>query len=120
MKMVIRQRHLNSHWYGNFSITLRVLFCPCVVRKATAHIGTKALTMSHQAKKGFRGIFVGISQHKKGYLVYIPSRIKVITSYDVVFYESFTSALAYASKPYSESMVMHPDVTYSTCDTYLR
>ena len=28
---------------------LRVLFCPCVVRKATAHVGTKALNMRHQS-----------------------------------------------------------------------
>ena len=33
---------------------LRVLFCPCVVRKATAHVETKMLNMSHQAQKGFR------------------------------------------------------------------
>ena len=33
---------------------LRVLFCPCVVRKATAHAGTKALYMCHQAQKGLR------------------------------------------------------------------
>ena len=32
---------------------LRVLFCPCAVRKATAHIGTKALNMRHQARKVF-------------------------------------------------------------------
>ena len=37
---------------------LRVLFCPCVVRKATAHVVTKALNMRHQAQKGLRGIFV--------------------------------------------------------------
>ena len=42
---------------------LRVLFCPCVVRKATAHIDKKALNMHHQAQKGSCGIFVGISQH---------------------------------------------------------
>ena len=29
---------------------LCVLFCPCVVRKATAHIGTKRLNMRHQAQ----------------------------------------------------------------------
>ena len=29
---------------------LRVLFCPCVVRKATAHVGTKALNMRHQSQ----------------------------------------------------------------------
>ena len=44
---------------------LRVLFCPCVVRKATAHVETKTLNMRHQAQKGFRGIFVGIPHHQK-------------------------------------------------------
>ena len=47
---------------------LRVLFCLYVVRKATAHVGTKALNMRHQAQKGFRGIFVGIPQHQKDIL----------------------------------------------------
>ena len=32
---------------------LRVLFCPCVVRKATENVDTKTLNMRHQAKKGF-------------------------------------------------------------------
>ena len=41
---------------------LRVLFCPYVVRKATAQVETKMLNMSHQAQKGFRSIFVGIPQ----------------------------------------------------------
>ena len=39
---------------------LRVLFFPCVVRNATAHVETKTLNMRHQAQKGFCGIFVGI------------------------------------------------------------
>ena len=39
---------------------LRVLFCPCVERKATSHVETKALNMRHQAQTGFFGIFVGI------------------------------------------------------------
>ena len=47
---------------------LRVLFCSCVVRKATANVGTKALNMRHQAQKGFCGIFVGITQHQKDIL----------------------------------------------------
>ena len=42
---------------------LHVLFFPCVVLKATAHVETKKLNMRHQAQKGFRGIFVGIPQH---------------------------------------------------------
>ena len=32
---------------------LRALFCPCVVRKTTAHVGTKALNMRHQAQQVF-------------------------------------------------------------------
>ena len=66
---------------------LCVLFCPCVVQKAMAHVDTKALNMRHQAQKGFRGIFVGITEHQKGYLVYVPSTRKIISPYDVVFDE---------------------------------
>ena len=92
---------------------LRVLFIPYVVRKATAHVETKTLNMCHQAQKGFRGIFVGIPEHQNGYLVYVPSTRKVIYSYDVVFDESFSSALSYTSRPYSEAMTMRPAVTYT-------
>ena len=80
---------------------LRVLFFPCVVWKSTAHVWKKALNMRHQAQKGFRGIFVGIPRHQKRYLVYVPITRKIISSYDVVFGESFSSALAYRSKSYS-------------------
>ena len=76
---------------------LCVLFCPCGVRKSTAHVETKTLNMRHQAQKGFHGILVGIPQHQKGYLVYVHSTRKIILSYDVVFDESFSSALSYTS-----------------------
>ena len=92
---------------------LRVLFCPCVVRKATAHAETKTVNMCHQAQKGLRGIFVGIPEHQRGYLVYVPSTRKVISSYDVVFDDSFSSSLSYMPRPYSEAMVMFPEVTYT-------
>ena len=92
---------------------LCVLFFPFVVRKSTAHIETKTLNMSHQAQTGFCGIFVGIPEHQKVYLVYVPSTRNIISSYVVVFDESFSSALAYMSRPYSEAMMMHPAVTYN-------
>ena len=47
--------------------------------------------------------------------MYVPSTRKIISSYDVVFDEIFSSALAYTSQPYSEAMVMHPAVTYTPC-----
>ena len=76
---------------------LRVLFCPCVVRKATAHVETKTLNMNHQAQKGFRGFFMGMPQHQKGYLVYVHSTRKVISSYNVLFDKKHSSALSYTS-----------------------
>ena len=97
---------------------LRVLFCPCVVQKATAHVDTKTLNMHHQAQKGFYGIFVGITEHQKVYLVYVPSTGKIVSPYDVVFDESFSSTLAYTARPYSESMEMLPAVTYTMYATF--
>ena len=59
---------------------LRVLFCPCFVRKDTAHVETKALNMCHQAQKWFRSIFVGIPEHQKVNLVYLSITRKIISS----------------------------------------
>ena len=72
---------------------LCVLFYPCVIRKYTTHVETKMLNMRHQAQKGFIGILFGILEHQKRYLVYVPSTRKFILSYDVLFGESFSSAL---------------------------
>ena len=99
---------------------LRVLFCLCVVQKATELVETKALHMYHQAQKRFRGIFVVIPKHQKIYLVYVPSTTKIISSYYVVFDESFSSELAYTSQPYSEAMLMRPVVTYTPYGTFSR
>ena len=59
---------------------IRVSFFPCVVRKATAHVATKALNIRHQAQKGFCGIFVGITQHQKGCIFYVTNTRKIIYS----------------------------------------
>ena len=73
--------------------------------------------MRHQARKSFCGIFVGITQHQKGYLLYVPSKRKILSSYDVVFDERFYITLAYTSRPYSEVMAMRPAVTYTPYST---
>ena len=49
--------------------------------------------------------------------MYVPSTRKVISSYDVVFDKSFSSALSYTSRPYAEAMVMCPAVTYTPYGT---
>ena len=82
----------------------------------SAHVGTKALNICHQAQKGFRGIFVSIPQHQKGYLIYVPRTRKIISSCNIVFDESFSNALAYTSQPHSEDMDMRSDISYTYYD----
>ena len=69
--------------------------------------------MHRKAQNGFCGIFVGIPQHQKGYLVYVPSTRKVILSYDVVFDNIVSSVLSYTSRPYSKAMAMRLAVKYT-------
>ena len=71
--------------------------------------------MRHQAQKGFHGVFVGIAQHQKGYLVYVPSTRKIISSYD--FFLSVSSALAYVSRPYSAAMAVRLFTACTHCAT---
>ena len=52
--------------------------------------------------------------------MYVPSTRKIISSYDVVFDESFSSTLAYTSRPYSEVMDIRPSMTYTPCATSLK
>ena len=95
------------------SISYLRVFFSYVVRKAMAHVETKTLNMCHQAQKTFRGIFAGLPKHQKYYLVYVPSTRKLISSYDVLFDKSFSSALSYMSRLYLEAMVMRLAVTYT-------
>ena len=99
---------------------LRVLLFPCVVQKATAHVGKNALNIRYQAQKGVCGIFDGIPQHKKGYLVYVPHKWKIISFYNVVSDKSFSSSLTYTSQQYAEDMAMRPAVSYITYATFSR
>ena len=72
--------------------------------------------MRHQAQKGFCGIFVRITQHQRGCLVYVLSTRKIISS-DDFSNGIFSIDLAYTSKPYSEAMAMRPSATYTLCAT---
>ena len=50
----------------------------------------------------------------------VPSTKKIISSYDVVFDEIFSSELAYTSQPHAEAMDMLPAVLYTPYDTSSR
>ena len=51
------------------------------------------------------------STTSKRYLVYVPHRWNIISPYNVVFDEIFSSVLEYMSQPYTEAMDMRPDVS---------
>ena len=48
-------------------LNLPVLFCPCVVQKATAYVGTKSLNMRHQAQIFFAVSLLKLHSIKKEY-----------------------------------------------------
>ena len=50
--------------------------------------------MHRSTQKAFHNIFVGIPQYQQGYLVYLPSIMKIISAYDAVFVENISSSLA--------------------------
>ena len=81
-------------------------------KKGKWNVGTKALSMRNQSQRVFCVIFVGIPQNQKGCLIYIPSTQKTVSSHDVVFDKTFSSALAYTSRPYSEALTVQPEVSY--------
>ena len=68
--------------------------------------------MRHQSQKGFWGISVGVPQHQKWYLIYVPITNKIVSLHDVVFNVTFHSELEYTSRPYSESLATQLEVSY--------
>ena len=52
--------------------------------------------------------------------MYVPFTRKIISSYNFVFDEIFSSALAYNSQLYEEAMDMLPDVPYTPYAAYSR
>ena len=49
---------------------------------------------------------------QKGYLIYTPITRKIFSLRDVVSEETFYSAFAYTSRPYSEAIATQPEVSY--------
>ena len=68
--------------------------------------------MCYQVQKGFHSVFVGIPQHHKGYIVYVPHKQRIISLYDVIFDDSFSSVLTYTLQPYLKYMAIRPAVSY--------
>ena len=90
---------------------LHVFFFLCGAGKATTNVDTNMLNMHHQPQWGFLVIFIGTTQHQKGYLIYAPSTQKIFFSHHVVF-EKKSYALEYTLHLYSEAFATRHEVSY--------
>ena len=59
--------------------------------------------MRHKPQNSFLGISFGIPQNQNGYLIYVPSTQKIISSHDV-FLTNKSSVLKYTSNTYSDTL----------------
>jgi hypothetical protein len=85
--------------------------CPFIIKKHTAQKDGEIINMKKEPQRGFRGIFIGFAPQMKGWQAYVPATRKTISSNDIYFDESFTSALVTSSKPYQEALSTRPLVT---------
>ena len=91
--------------------SFRVFGCPRVVKKHTISKNGKP-SNDNTFQKGVRGIFIGFPTNQKGYLIYIPSTSRTITSLDVEFDENFKSAIAHTWTPFHDALALRPTHTY--------
>ena len=104
--------------YFSIKPTCIILYMCCTEGNCTCwHKGVKHVSSVISHKMVFWGIFVWILQHQKGYLICVRSTRKNISSHDVVFDDTFCSALAYTSRPYSEAISIWKSVSYIPCAT---
>ena len=54
---------------------------------------------------------------QKGGLVYVPSTHKTVSSHDILFDKTFSSALEYTTRTYSDAIIIRPEVSYIPYDT---
>ena len=109
--------HLNFRHVRNLQYHIYACYFTYLLYGDLCTGSEKGIKFVSPSPKVYRGIFVGIPQHQKVYLLYVPSTKKIISSYDAVFDEIFSSALAYTSQPYSEAMSVCTSITYTHCVT---
>ena len=75
--------------YKTLSITFTpVIFYMCCTESYCTR-WQKGIKFLSPRAKGFYGIFVGIRQHQKGYLVYVSGTRKILSSYDFFLIQYF-------------------------------
>ncbi len=62
----------------------------------------------HCTEKGIRGIFIGFPPNQKGYLIYLPASRTIAVSGDMMFDETFYSAIATTWHRFEDGIVFKP------------
>jgi hypothetical protein len=94
----------------------RVFGCPVVARKWS----TPQHSSGKQTERGIRGIFLGFDPNHKGYIFYAPGSFQIYISGDVLFNESFGTAIVTSWKMHQDSLSLRPvQSTIPTVDTQL-
>jgi hypothetical protein len=88
----------------------RVFGCPCVLKKWITHFDGKVLTK--QTERGIRGIFIGFANNQKGFLVDLLSTRRITISADVLFDESFQTAIVTNWCQYQDSLAQQPELSF--------
>ena len=113
MKTASRPHHLNLQQVRNLQYCIYMFYFPMCCKKIYFTHWDKGIKHASPSEKGFHGIFAGIKNHQKGYLVYAPHKRKIASSYNLIFDESFSNTLVYMSQTYAEAMAMR-----CQCRTY--
>jgi hypothetical protein len=84
----------------------RVFGCPVVARRWVVTVDGRETI--HCTEKGIRGIFVGFPPNQKGYLIYLPGSRTIAVSGDVMFDETFYSAIATTWHRFEDGIPLQP------------
>jgi hypothetical protein len=82
----------------------RVFGCPVVARKWS----TPQISSGKQTERGVRGIFLGMDTNQKGYIFYSPGTRQIYVSGDVIFDETFGTAIATNWQMLQDSLPLRP------------
>jgi hypothetical protein len=82
--------------------------CPIVARKWS----TIQTSSGKQTERGVRGIFIGFDMNQKGYLFYSPGSRQIYISGDLLFDESFGTAIAATWQMHQDSLTLRPSQSH--------
>jgi hypothetical protein len=83
-----------------------VFGCPAVAKRSVIYV--EGLSTQHCTEKGLRGVFIGIPSNQKGYFIYLPGSRNIACSGDVIFDETFYSAVATTWRRFEEGIDLKP------------